>query len=58
MMNGFGKRRAYFSPLVFAATGGMGTTVTAVFRKLAFMLAAASAWGCMQGQSIQPGVKI
>ena len=31
--------RACFSPLVFAATGGMGPTATTVFRKLASMLA-------------------
>jgi len=32
-------KRAYFSPLVFASTGGMGPSATAVFRKLASMLA-------------------
>ena len=32
-------KRACFSPLVFAATGGMGPTATTVFQKLAFMLA-------------------
>ena len=31
--------RACFSPLVFAATGGMGPSATTVFRKLASMLA-------------------
>ena len=31
--------RACFSPLVFAATGGMGPTATTVFRKLVSMLA-------------------
>ena len=31
--------RACFSPLVFAATGGMGPTATTFFRKLASMLA-------------------
>jgi len=31
--------RACFSPLVFAATGGMGPTATIFFRKLASMLA-------------------
>ena len=31
--------RAFFLPLVFAATGGMGPTATTVFRKLASMLA-------------------
>ena len=31
--------RAYFSPLVFAATGGMGPTAITLFRKLASMLA-------------------
>ena len=31
--------RACFSPLVFAATGGMGPTATSVFWKLASMLA-------------------
>jgi len=31
--------RACFSPLVFAATGGMGPSTTTVFRKLASMLA-------------------
>ena len=31
--------RACFSPLVFAATGGMGPTTITVFRKLASMLA-------------------
>ena len=31
--------RACFSPLVFAATGGMGPTATTVFRKFASMLA-------------------
>ena len=31
--------RACFSPLMFAATGGMGPTATTVFRKLASMLA-------------------
>ena len=31
--------RACFSPLVFAATGGMGPTATTVLRKLTSMLA-------------------
>jgi len=31
--------RACFSPLVFAATGGMGPTATTVLRKLASMVA-------------------
>ena len=32
-------KRACFSPLVFAATGGMGPAATTVYRKLAFVLA-------------------
>jgi len=35
--------RACFSPLVFAATGGMGPSATTVYRKLASMLA--DKWG-------------
>ena len=38
-MSGREVERACFSPLVFAATGGMGPTATTVFRKLASMLA-------------------
>ena len=38
MMSVLERLRACFSPLVFAATGGMGPTATTVFRKLASML--------------------
>ena len=38
MMSVLEKLRACFSPLVFAATGGMGPTATTVFRKFASML--------------------
>ena len=39
MMKEFVRWRVYFSPLVFAATGGMGPSATIAFRKLASMLA-------------------
>jgi len=32
-------KRACFSPLVFSASGGMGPSVTTIYKKLASMLA-------------------